>query len=131
MTTTKEQASPYESASGERASDPYKVHPLPEAWLAPPSEGTKLAFKMAWTQVGFEGITGGSRIFHDYEEIALVSKKVTLKSRGNIRQWPAPVLVDSVKGGLLRYYDPEAPEKPSLEALRDSARDFFSREDIS
>ena len=132
MTTKfKKQALPHESASDNKPSDPYEVQPMPETWLAHLPVGTKLAFKMAWTQFGFEGITGGSRIFHDHEEIARISKKVTLKSKGNIRQWPAPVLVETIKGGLIRYFDPEAPEKPSLEALRDSASDFFTREGVS
>ena len=131
MTTKfKKQALLYESASDEKPSDPYKVHPMPQTRVAHLPAGTKLAFKMAWTQFGFEGITGGSRIFHDYEEIARISKKVTMKSKGIVRQWPAPVLVDAEKGGLLRYFDPDTPGKPSLEALRDSAGVFFRCEDI-
>ena len=130
MTEIKKPTQPHGTAGDERASDPYKVQPMPETWLAPPPEGTKLGFKMAWTQAGYQGITAGSRIFHDYEEIARISKMVTLKSKGNIRQWPAPVLVECDKGGLLRYFDPEHPEKPSLEALADSASDFFTREGV-
>ena len=125
-----EQTQPIESASAEKSKNLYEVRPMPETWLAPLPAGTKLAFKMAWTQAGFEGISAGSRIFHDYEELAHISKKVTLKSKGHIRQWPAPVLVDCDKGGLLRYYDPDAPEKPSIDALRDSAKAFFTREGI-
>ena len=131
MTEIKETALAHECASHENPKTPYQVSPMPETWLAHPPAGTKLAFKMAWTQAGFEGITAGSRIFHDYEEVARISKKVTLKSKGNIRQWPAPVLVDTIKGGLLSYFDPEAPEKPSLDALHDSAGEFFRREGIS